>query len=470
MDCEFSEVLETSREEEAELTRSTKKVKENPATSLAGDFPTGSYKDRLVGEIPGAFLHAFGLNPSSTVLGEIEEEKDEILEDVQEVIDGIANVKLSKNTKVRIRSKWTHSLIIKVFGRSSPGLPAYPFQHSIGVKNALSPVVVHNNNRHRKGNCPYSIKEPTQAPVEEVVVLEVDKDDELAGNIENDYGPWSIVQRRKSSRRLDNKKTFNSNKSKLTSSDILGCDRAHGSRSPSDNFSADTQERRHSEGKRKLQAESVSPAVSSGLQPITPNFSFVSTVTTPNLETQHLPKSFSSPQVSDSLNGKRSSSSKGKAKEHRNGFVKSASLGNPSQRKNNGSSSGDVGSHKGHPDCDSRVVRPRAHDSLEVHLPTNQGKPGPGLTPVLRSGVATVGKPLVGVLDGPTSTKTGENTSVEDATVKISGASLVRIKSLRGALRKENVSGTTDCCLLSGQQNTKEVDSSIPTKLTFQSK
>ncbi|GMY25937.1 hypothetical protein FCV25MIE_21179 [Fagus crenata] len=420
MDCEFSEVLETSREEEAELTRSTKKVKENPATSLAGDFPTGSYKDRLVGEITRAFLHAFGLDPSSTVLGEIEEEKDEILEDVQEVIDGIANVKLSKNTKSVIY-EGLHLLCFSC-GR-------------IG---------------HRKGNCPYSIKEPTQAPVEEVVVLEVDKDDELAGNIENDYGPWSIVQRRKSSRRLDNKKTFSSNKSKPTSFDILGCDRTHGSRSPSDNFSADTQERRHSEGKRKLQAESVSPAVSSGLQPITPNFSFVSTVTTPNLETQHLPKSFSSPQVSDSLNGKCSSSSKGKAKEHRNGFVKSASLGNPSQRKNNGSSSG-------------------AHDSLEVHLPTNEGKPGPGLTPVLRSGVATVGKPLVGVLDGPTSTKTGENTSVEDATVNISGASLVRIKSLRGALRKENVSGTTDCCLLSRQQNTKEVDSSIPTKLTFQS-
>ena len=301
------------------------------------------------------------------------------------------------------------------------------------------------------------------------MVLEVDKTDELAGNIENDYGPWSIVQRRKSSRKPDNKETFSPNKSEPPSSNILGCDRAHGSRSPSDNSFTDTQERRHSEGKCKLQNQLVSPAGSAGLQPITPNFSFASTITTPKLETQHLPKSFSSPRVSDSLNGKRSSSSKGKAKKHRNGFVKSAGLGNPSQRKNNGSSSDDVGSHKGHPDCNSRVVRPGAHDSLEVHLPTDKGKPGPRLTLVLRSGVATVGKPLVGVLDRPSSTKTGEYISVEDPTVNISGASLVRIKSLRGALRKENVSGTTDYYLLSGQQNIKEADSSLPTELTFQS-
>ena len=126
MDCEFLEVSEISKEEEAELKRSTKKVKENPTISQEGAFPTGSYKDRLVGENPGAFLNAFGLDKSSTVLGEIEEEEDEIIEDVQEVIDGIANVKLSKTTKVRIRSKWTHSLIIKIFGRSM----GFHFLHS----------------------------------------------------------------------------------------------------------------------------------------------------------------------------------------------------------------------------------------------------------------------------------------------------------------------------------------------------
>ena len=176
------------------------------------------------------------------------------------------------------------------------------------------------------------------------MVLEVDKTDKLAGNIENDYGPWSIVQRRKSSCKPDSKKAFSPNKSESLSFDIWGCDRVHGSSSPSDNSFTDTQERRHSKGKRKLQDQSVSPAGSTSLQTINPSFSFASSITIPKLET-HLPKSFSFPQVSDSLNGKRSSSSKGKAKEHRNGFVKSAGLGNPSQRKNNGSSSGDVGSH-----------------------------------------------------------------------------------------------------------------------------
>ena len=70
------------------------------------------------------------------------------------------------------------------------------------------------------------------------------------------------------------------------------------------------------------------------------------------------------------------------------------------------------------------MVQLGAHDSLEVHLPTNEGKSGPGLTSVLRSSVAIV-KPLVGVLDGPSSTKKGKDTSVEDIIVNISGVGLV---------------------------------------------
>uniref|UniRef100_A0A2N9IFC0 CCHC-type domain-containing protein n=1 Tax=Fagus sylvatica TaxID=28930 RepID=A0A2N9IFC0_FAGSY len=487
--------------------------------SEAGDFPTGSYKDRLVGEIPGAFLHAFGLDPSSTVLGEIEEEEDEILEDVQEVIDGIANVKLSKNTKVRIRSKWTHSLIIKVFGRSVgfhflhsrimglwkpagrldcvdlghefflirfglvedfdrvlqngpwfigehyltirpwqpnfkpstancssvavwarlPELPIEYYEESVlrSIGSAIGPVLkidaqtatesrgryaricvqVNLDNPliravrldkfyqsviyeglhllcfscgrlgHRKGNCPYSIKEPTQAPVEEVVVLEVDKDDELAGNIENDYGPWSIVQR-------------------PTAQDLP--------------VTISLQTRKNV------------------CQPITPNFSFVSTaVTTPKLETQHLPKSFSSPRVSDSLNGKRSSSL---PKEKQ----KNTEMASSSQQVWGILLRGKImevppmmlDHIRATPTATLGWYDQELMTAWKYIFPLTKESRVLGLLPFFRSGVATVGKPLVGVLDGPTSTKTGEYTSVEDATVNISGASLVRIKSLRRRSQK----------------------------------
>lgn len=78
----------------------------------------GSYKDRLLGEILGAFLTAFDLDKTPNNLSDLKEDVDEAVDDIQEVVDGIANVILSKDTKRSIRSKWAHSLIIKVFGRS----------------------------------------------------------------------------------------------------------------------------------------------------------------------------------------------------------------------------------------------------------------------------------------------------------------------------------------------------------------
>jgi hypothetical protein len=47
MECEFSEVDKISREEEEELKRSTKKIKEN-LREKDGGLSTGSYKDRLL--------------------------------------------------------------------------------------------------------------------------------------------------------------------------------------------------------------------------------------------------------------------------------------------------------------------------------------------------------------------------------------------------------------------------------------
>lgn len=52
------ETQERFREEEAELKRSTKKVKDSHPS-----FGDGSFKDKLLGDLPGAYAQAFRFNP-----------------------------------------------------------------------------------------------------------------------------------------------------------------------------------------------------------------------------------------------------------------------------------------------------------------------------------------------------------------------------------------------------------------------
>jgi len=59
MECEFCQG-EKSIEEEAELQRSTKKAKDVKGASEFGSPP--SYKDKLIGEMSGAFAQAFNLD------------------------------------------------------------------------------------------------------------------------------------------------------------------------------------------------------------------------------------------------------------------------------------------------------------------------------------------------------------------------------------------------------------------------
>ena len=115
-----------SREEEAEISRSKKKVKDvhhtgfNDGISKGGSShghqtawgsPKKSFKDKLVGEIPGAFAKAFDF----TDLMEDKVESDDEMLDLRE---GLAVVKLSRETKLRIRSPWALTLIIKPFGKA----------------------------------------------------------------------------------------------------------------------------------------------------------------------------------------------------------------------------------------------------------------------------------------------------------------------------------------------------------------
>jgi hypothetical protein len=73
-----------------------------------------SYKDSLIGVIPGAYEHAFfgSSMEEDEILSSNEEEDEEPPEDGEVVI------KFTRELKHRIRAPWATSLIVKVFGRS----------------------------------------------------------------------------------------------------------------------------------------------------------------------------------------------------------------------------------------------------------------------------------------------------------------------------------------------------------------
>ncbi|XP_023879304.2 uncharacterized protein LOC111991740 [Quercus suber] len=117
-----------SREEEVELARSNKKVKDghhagfNDGFSESGpsqDQQTAwvssrkSFRDKLVGVIPGAYAKAFDF--TDFMEAEDEAESDEEVEDLRE---GLAAVTLTRETKRRIRGPWSKALIIKLYGKS----------------------------------------------------------------------------------------------------------------------------------------------------------------------------------------------------------------------------------------------------------------------------------------------------------------------------------------------------------------
>ena len=70
-----------------------------------------SYKDSLIGDILGAYAQAFSFDKK-----EIDDVESDL--EFEEISEGLAQVKLSKETKARIRAPWTKALIVKVFNRT----------------------------------------------------------------------------------------------------------------------------------------------------------------------------------------------------------------------------------------------------------------------------------------------------------------------------------------------------------------
>ena len=110
-----------SSEEEDTLEKSTKKFKEiHPVNEVSTErlrddrfarYSANSYKDKLVGSIPGAYEQAFGFSTSM-------DEEDESDVDDDELYEGMAELKVSSEEKARIRAPWSQSIIVKAFDKS----------------------------------------------------------------------------------------------------------------------------------------------------------------------------------------------------------------------------------------------------------------------------------------------------------------------------------------------------------------
>lgn len=96
MEVEFSNELPRSSEEEDELRRSVKKFKESKgARQFVPPRVPVSYKDSLVGDIPRAYEQAFRYD-------KVWDDGEDSDTDIEPLMEGMAEVKLSKETQPRI--------------------------------------------------------------------------------------------------------------------------------------------------------------------------------------------------------------------------------------------------------------------------------------------------------------------------------------------------------------------------------
>nr|XP_023881747.1 uncharacterized protein LOC111994121 [Quercus suber]POE73883.1 uncharacterized protein CFP56_42300 [Quercus suber] len=120
-----------SKEEEAELASSNKKVKDihhsgfnegpresssSPVFQNSESFNRASFKEKLVGEMPGAYVKAFDFD---SLMEEDDDSEDEGEEDNGQTRVGWVTYKLTKDTKRRIRGPWSKSIIVKLVGRTN---------------------------------------------------------------------------------------------------------------------------------------------------------------------------------------------------------------------------------------------------------------------------------------------------------------------------------------------------------------
>lgn len=113
-----SEASVRLREEDEELQRSTKKVKETHRgdviiedASPHAEGTGSSYKAKLTGEIPGAYEKAFRFEDDLDMTNDSDDESPDLEA-------GIASLNLSGAKKASIRALWSNALIVKVIGKT----------------------------------------------------------------------------------------------------------------------------------------------------------------------------------------------------------------------------------------------------------------------------------------------------------------------------------------------------------------
>ena len=81
-----------------------------PYHEQGGWSEASSFKEKLIGDIPGAYTQAFDFS-------DIMEDDEESDAEVENLREGLVAVKLSKDFKKKICTPWTRALIVKVYGR-----------------------------------------------------------------------------------------------------------------------------------------------------------------------------------------------------------------------------------------------------------------------------------------------------------------------------------------------------------------
>lgn len=109
MEPEFQQANQSTNEEDVELEKSVRKSKDNPyGRPFVPTRTQVSYKDNLLGDIPGAYAQAFRFE-------RVDEPEVEFDTELNDIVEGMVDVKLSQETKSRIRAPWTKALIVKVY-------------------------------------------------------------------------------------------------------------------------------------------------------------------------------------------------------------------------------------------------------------------------------------------------------------------------------------------------------------------
>ena len=87
-----------TKEEEAYLNQNTKKVEESHNPPPGPSFGDGSFKDKLLGDIPRAYTQALSFNLQ-------EDDGTTSNANMEDLSEGIASVRFSSNVKAHFRGK-----------------------------------------------------------------------------------------------------------------------------------------------------------------------------------------------------------------------------------------------------------------------------------------------------------------------------------------------------------------------------